>query len=453
MRLVLLVPLFVSLASAQDWPRFRGSNGSGVSRSTGLPVEFGPSKNVLWKASVPFGRSSPIIVGDRIFITASEEKKLIVMCLDRVSGKVLWRRAVDPLHPTPIHKTNDVASPTPVSDGKNVYAFFGTLGLISFGPDGNERWRLPLGPFDTFYGIGSSPILHDGTLVMLCDQRSKAFLVAVDAATGRIRWRVERTTASLESYASPIVHQTQVIVLGAKRIDAYSLASGEKQWWVTGLGAFPVGSPVISGNVAIFSTYGSDETGPGFDAFLKNDTNKDGRLTKAEMPDFEEFGAMDLNSDGFMDRAELEHMIKAGSGDYGLIAVQLGAKGDITKTGVVWRSKKNYPTLSTPIVYDGVFFMVKSGGIIGSYNPATGDVFKLGRTKDAIEEHYASPVAADGKLYFVSEHGKLTVIKADKQWEILAVNDLAEDCQSTPAIAGRSIYVRTKSALYAFGAK
>jgi outer membrane protein assembly factor BamB len=263
----------------------------------------------------------------------------------------------------------------------------------------------------------------------------------------------------LESYASPVIYQpkgepAQVIVLGAKRVDAYSVADGAKQWWVQGLGAFPVGSPVLSGDTVIVSTYGSDEKGPGYEEFIgKSDTNKDGRLAKLEMPDFAEFGAMDLNSDGFIDRDEWDRMTVSANGEFGLTAIRPGGKGDLTKTGIVWRSKKNFPTVSTPVVYEGIFYMIKSGGIIGSFRPETGELLKLGRTKEALEEHYASVVAADGKLFFLSESGKLTVAKAGRQWEVLAVNDLGEECHATPAIAGKNIYVRTKTSLYAFGEK
>src|SRR5262245_20096271 len=184
--------LTANLSAADDWPRFRGPNGAGVSESTGLPSEFGPTKNVVWKTAVPFARSSPVISGNRIFLTATEGENLIAMCLDRQSGKVLWKSEVKRPRATAIFKANDGASPTPATDGKNVYAFFADLGLISFGPEGKERWRVPLGPFDTFYGIGASPIVAGNTVLMVCDSRTKAFLIAVDATSAKVRWRAER---------------------------------------------------------------------------------------------------------------------------------------------------------------------------------------------------------------------------------------------------------------------
>jgi outer membrane protein assembly factor BamB len=142
-----------------EWLQFRGPNGTGVAEGFPLPAEFSSTKNLTWKTPVPFARSSPVITADRIFITATEGDKLITLALDRKTGKVLWRRDAERARHMTIYKANDGASPTPVSDGKNVFVFFAELGLISYGPDGKERWRVPLGPFNSFYGMGGSPVL------------------------------------------------------------------------------------------------------------------------------------------------------------------------------------------------------------------------------------------------------------------------------------------------------
>jgi outer membrane protein assembly factor BamB len=458
-----LICVAVMLASGEDWTRFRGPNGSGVSESTGVPAEFGPSKNVVWKTAVPFGRSSPVIAGERIFLTATEGEKLITLCLDRRSGRTLWRREiVRPRVSTTYSKTNDGASPSPVTDGKNVYVFFMDLGLVSYGPDGKERWRLPLGPFRTFYGLGTSPVLAGDTLLMVCDSRSKPFLVAVEANSGRVRWRVGRSEIRFEGYATPVIHApggqpAQVVILGANRVDAYALATGEKLWWVRGLGYFPVGSPVLGKDVLVVSTYGSDAPeGPDYDEHLKKfDANKDGRISLAEGKEMmgDEFGALDSNSDGFIDRSEYDDLREGAVGDYGLLAIRLGGRGDLTDTGVAWRYKKASPTVATSVIYKDVLYTVKAGGIINAMDPRTGEMFKTGRAKEATDEYYSSPVAADDKVFFVSETGKAAVVRAGRQWEVLGVNDVGEECYATPAIAGGRIFVRTRGALYCFGAK
>ncbi|HEX2443608.1 MAG TPA: PQQ-binding-like beta-propeller repeat protein [Vicinamibacterales bacterium] len=447
-------------AAAEDWPRFRGPNGSGVSNSAAVPAEFGPSKNLVWKTPVPFGRSSPVLAGDRIFLTAAEGNTLITLCLDRASGRVIWRKEITRSRVTPVYKLNDAASPTPVTDGANVFVFFPDVGLIAFGPDGAERWRLPLGPFDTFYGLGASPILAGDTLLLVCDARTGAFLIAVDTASGRVRWRAERRETSFEGHASPVVSERkgetpQVIVLGVNRIDAYDVATGERKWWLNGLAFLPVASPVLGPDVVIVSTWGSDApVGPSFEEFLKTDANKDRRLTPEETGGWDEFGAVDTNRDGIIVEAEWNALRQAGVGDYGMVAVGLrGARGDLTETGIIWRDRKNHSTIPTPVVYKSVLYVIKNGGIIASLDPGTGEIFKVGRTKEALGDYYASPVAADGKVIFLSDSGKATVLKADRQWEILAVNDIGEESYATPAIADGKIFLRTRNALYCFGAR
>jgi len=162
---------------------------------------------------------------------------------------------------------------------------------------------------------------------------------------------------------------------------------------------------------------------------------------------------VDKDGDGFIYEREWEELRKMGVGDYGMIAVRIGGRGDLTDTGVVWRDKKNYSTLPTSLIYKDVLYVPKGGGIIASLDPQTGQVLKIDRTKDALGDYYASPVAADDKVFFVSDSGKVTVVSAGRQWEILAVNDLGEETYATPAIAGRRLFIRTRHALYCFGAK
>jgi outer membrane protein assembly factor BamB len=468
LRLFLPVFFFVlgaaSPMQAQDWPRFRGPNGSGVSQSTGLPVEFGPAKNLLWKATVPFARSSPVVAGDRVYLTATEGEKLITLALDRRTGKPAWRTEIQRARAMSIYKANDGASPSPATDGKNVYAFFPELGLVSFDAKGKERWRAPLGPFDSFYGLAASPVFSGNTVLLLCDARSKPFIVAVDARSGKVRWRHERKEIRFEGYTSPIVYEppgqpAQMVVLGPNRVDAFAVETGEHLWWVRGLAFYPIGSPVMNKDTLVVSTSGTDAPkGPTFDDVLKSDGDKDGKLTPEEMKPmaelYEHFAGIDTNGDGFIERGEWD-FIRNGmaGGKYGLVGIRLGGRGDLTDTAVLWNEKKTYPTMPTPLVYNDVLYIVKTGGIIASLNPASGETHKVGRTEKALGEYYASPVAADGKLIFVSEAGVVTVARAQPQWEILAVNDLGEESFATPAIAGNALFIRTRNALYSFGKK
>lgn len=457
---VVSVLLLAGVAAGDDWLGFRGPNGSGVAETAGLPTELGPGKNLLWKMPVPFGRSSPVVTRDRIFLTASEGVKLITICLDRKTGKILWQREVVRARHMPIYRGNDPASPSPVSDGKNVYVFFAELGLISYGPDGKERWQLPMGPFNSFYGMGGSPVLAGDTLVMVCDQRTGSFLVAVDTRNGKVRWKKNR--ANLEGFSTPVVYRpkkgpAQVIVFGSHTLDAYSLDTGAQLWWVRQVGSYPKGVPVLGADMVYVSANGSDEPSfPPFEVSLKEyDADHDQRLHREEMKSHaeasEHFGWMDANNDGYIEQREYDFLRAASASGHGVTAIRLGGKGDLTPTHVAWRMKKAYPNVPAPLLYREVLYLAKEGGIISSLDPGTGEVLKTGRTPEAIDEYFASPVAGDGKVFLVSAGGKVTVLKAGAQWEILAMNDLGEECWATPAIAGRRIYIRTRNALYSFG--
>jgi outer membrane protein assembly factor BamB len=459
---VLLLTLLGSSSSADDWLGFRGPNGSGVSETTGVPAEFGATQNLAWKTLVPFGRSSPVVAGDRIFLTASEGEKLITLCLDRVSGKIIWRSEATRARHMPMFKGNDVASPTSVSDGTNVFVFFAELGLLSYGPDGKERWRVPLGPFNNFYGIGSSPVLAGDTLVMVCDQRTNSFVIAVDARNGSVRWKIDRTSP-IEGYATPIIYsppdgEPQILVFGSHAMEAYALKTGERLWWVGGVGYAPKGVPVLGRGMVYVSAPGGDApVFPPFDEGLKQfDANGDGRVqleeTRSDPYIHQHFGWMDPNGDGVIERTEYDHVWNASGAGHGLTAIRPGGKGNISAMGIVWSVKKGYPNVPAPLLYQDVLYTVRTGGIITSLNPETGDILKMGRSESALEEYYSSPVAADNKVFMISESGKVTVLKAGGLWEILAVNDLGEEVWATPAIANRTIYIRTRSALYAFAA-
>jgi len=227
---------------------------------------------------------------------------------------------------------------------------------------------------------------------------------------------------------------------------------------VNKIGSYPKGVPVLGTDMVYVTAEGGDQSFlPPFDDILKQfDSNKDQRIhrdeMKAEKEAIEHFGWLDANSDGFIDRAEHDFVRNSTIGGHGLTAVRLSGKGDLTSSNVVWRVQKSYPGIPAPLIYRDVMYLMKEGGIVSSVNPATGEILKQGRTPNALEEYYASPVAADGKIFVASASGKVTVLKAGAQWEILATNDLDDEIWATPAIAGNSLYIRTRNALYSFGA-
>lgn len=460
-----LTLLMAGPSLAGEWTQFRGPNASGLSDERNLPVEFGPTKNVVWKTPLPPGHSSPVLTSDRIFLTAEEDKKLWVFCLDRATGKILWRREAPRPRVQELHKSNHAASPSPVTDGRNAYVFFTDFGLIAYGPDGNERWRTPLGPFNNPFGQGASPVLSGDKLLMICDSESGSFFVALDKNTGRTVWRVERPDVT-RGFSTPVLYQPkdgklQALVAGAYQLTAYEVDTGKAVWWVRGLTWQLKPTPVLGQDVVFVQNWaggaddGQQENVPPFEEVLSRwDANKDGKLSPAEVPDTKITKAWreaDLDDTGFLEERDWRFIRSKRSVLNAVNAFRLGGQGDMTEKNFLWRYTKSLPNVPSPLLYKGVLYMVKEGGIVTTLEPATGKVIKQARLTGALELYFSSPVGADDKVYTMSEACKVSVLKAGGEWEILALNDLGdESCHATPAIAGSKLYIRTRSALYCF---
>lgn len=341
-----------------------------------------------------------------------------------------------------------------MADANGVYAFFSDFGLAAFAPDGTPRWEVPLGPFNPPHGMATSPILCDGKVVLVADQVAGSYIAAFDAADGRQVWKTERPSLA-GGYSTPITHQPedgplQVIASGPLELAGYSAATGQKLWSVVGMGAMPISVPA-AGRDTFYVNSGSV---PPFEVLagrLQADRNRDGRITPDEFPDpafRDAVLAIDRASgdgDGAVDAREWNQALalSRGSND-ALVAAHAG--------GTRWRFTRSLPTVPSVLLYREVLYLVKEGGILTTLDPRKGVVLKQGRLTGALEPYFASPVAADGKVYVVSETGKVVVLKAGgRDWAILAVNDLGEECYATPAIADGRLYVRTRGSLYAFG--
>jgi outer membrane protein assembly factor BamB len=229
--------------AAENWVRFRGPNGTGVSAARNVPVTFGPDRSVKWKTPLPPGHSSPVFTDTHIFLTAHSDAKddyrLFAIALDRASGRQLWQHEVPRRQKGRRENVNGPASPSPVTDGANVYFFFQDFGLISYTAAGQERWRLPLGPFNMYYGFGASPILEDGKLILAADQDTDPYLLALDARTGKQIWRVARPHV-ISGYSTPTIWRpktgpAQILIPESFQLTAYSIEDGAKLWWVRGL--------------------------------------------------------------------------------------------------------------------------------------------------------------------------------------------------------------------------
>jgi outer membrane protein assembly factor BamB len=461
--------LFLPAATAEDWTQFRGPNASGISNDTGLPTHFGPDQNVIWKTQLPPGHSSPVLTQNRIFLTAHENNKLFVICLDRASGKIIWQREVSRPRSQELHKSNDPASPSPVTDGQHVYAFFTDFGLISFDADGKERWRLPLGPFNNPFGMGASPILAEDKLLLNCDSETDSFFIAVDKNSGKLNWRVERPDAT-RGYSTPVLYRPakgslQVLVAGSLRLSAYEVASGKEIWWIRGL-TWQIKPTPVFGRDSIYilgwaggADPGQQEDVPPFEEILKRlDLNKDGKLAQEEIEDprmKKDWRNLDLDHDGFMNDRDWRLYREKRTVQNGVFAYRLEnqkeMRGDLTESNLLWRYQKSLPNVPSPLFYRDVLYLLKEGGILTALDPKTGAVLKQDRLREAPGDYYASPVGADGKVFAISQEGKVTVLKAGGELEVLAVNDLDDLCNATPAISGGRIYLRTRNTLYCFG--
>jgi outer membrane protein assembly factor BamB len=459
--------LFLALGlSGADWPQFRGPDASGLCPSCGkVPTEFGPQSNVLWKTTVPVGNSSPIVTGDRIFLTASEGDELITLCVNRTTGKLQWRRSVRASRRETQHTLNDRAAPTAVTDGKSVFVFFADFGVVAYDLEGKQLWHLPLGPFNSLHGVAASPIYADGKVILVCDQDTDSYIIAIDSDSGKTIWKTPRDVSN--GYSTPILYRpprgpAQIIAPGSYQLTAYSIVDGQPLWYVRGLTSQPKSAPTIVGDVVYFSgwTVGNDagqqvELPVFAEVIAASDANKDGKLSQTELPKpWQPTGtwrAIDLDRDGFLNEREWTFFRSRRSSRNGVLAVKLGGRGDVTDTHVLWRFEKSLPDVPTPLVYDGVVFLVRSGGIATTLDAKTGKVIKQGRLTGAMEDYYASPIGVDGKLYVASEHGKVVVLRAAGDWEVLAINEFDSGIFATPAIGDGQMYIRTRNALYAIG--
>ncbi len=465
--LLLLTPS-VSPAAELVWDRFRGPNGSGISGATGIPEEFGPETNVVWKTPLPHGLSSPVFGNDSIFLTGSEGDKLVTFSLDRNTGRIKWRRQIERERAGRLRAPNNPASPSVATDGENLFAFFQDFGLVAYGPDGNELWRLPLGPFNNPMGLGASPVYVDGKVIQVCDSETDSFMVALDAATGEIAWRRERPY-SLRGFSTPVLYRpdgagVQLLVPGSYEFAAFDVSSGEKVWWVQGLTWQMKPTPVLDEEGFAYvlgwagsADFGQQEDVPPFDQVLAElDADKDGRLSAVELRERlgnkvrNGLGSYDLDNSKFMEARDWEHHRRKRLAVNAVRKIKLGGKGDVTDGAVRWLHYKSLPNVPSPLLYDGIVYLVKDGGLVTALSAEDGTVLKQGRLREAMGRYFASPVAADGKMYAADETGQVAVVRLGAEWTVIRTNAMGEEVYATPVVMDGRLFIRTRSALYCF---
>jgi outer membrane protein assembly factor BamB len=319
--------------------------------------------------------------------------------------------------------------------------------------DGREKWRTALGPFTQPHGMAASPILAAGSVIVVADQVADSFITAFDTATGKIRWKTPRPNF-VGSYSTPVLVENNVVLGGPVEMVAYDAKTGEKRWSIPKMGVMPIGSPVCEGN----RIFVNNDAVPPFEALakeMKGDRNGDGKLTPDEFPDpsFKEAVlAIDRtygNGDGAVDQAEWDGALTLMETMNALVAVQMTG----TTAKELWRTEKKLADASTPLLYEGVLYLVRNGGVLSSLDSGTGRILRQEHLAEMERAVFASPVAAEGKVYVVNESGRIAVIRAGGEWRVLAVNDVREKCYATPALVQGIILIRSEHSLWAFQQK
>ena len=464
----ILAALILSARAESVWPQFRGPSGASTAVGAAPPRELDGTRHLLWRSPVPSGSSSPVIVGDRIFLTGFSDGKLATFALKRSDGSVAWRHDLAPEKIEPfMEKLGSPAASTCATDGERVVSYFGSHGLQAFDLDGKALWevKLPVTQTKDGFGTGTSPIIHDGVVYLVRDEDGPGNgLYAFDAKTGAQLWKQSRKEFRV-SFGTPVVWDGSLVILGDTRAKGYDLKTGEERWIVRGLSAYPCTTPTTGtdGNlyIATWSPGGSaDEAMPEYDVFLKMmDKDGDGRISRAEttgtpLQDF--FDVQDKDKSGYMERAEWQtnlDWMKRGKNI--VLGIKPGGHGDITESHVLWSNEKGAPYVASPLFYDGKLFIVKDGGLATLYEAATG---KLLYTKERLGvpgDFYVSPTIVGDRIFVGATSGMLLILDAQSTEKpvVLGKIDLGEYLAASPAIVDGKVYVRTKEHVVALGAR
>lgn len=400
------------LARASDWPCWRGPDGLGVTAESNLPVQWSKDQNVSWKTPLSGkGASSPIIWGDRVYLTMqTDDAALHVLALDRRSGKAVWDREIGRGN-LPANKLHNMASPSPVSDGEHVWVVFGTGDIACLDTDGKIVWQRNFvkdyGPIKTNHGYGSSPMIENGKLFVVCMHQGPSYVLALDARTGKNLWKKDRNLESegeaQDSYSTPIFlrvgGRTQLVMEGAESINAYDPATGDELW--------------SRNRLKVPHPYGRTIAGP----------------TAGE-------GVVIAVASGFQNRGYT-------------LALKGDGKGKLSDTDQLWKVEKFSADCPTPVIYQGNLFFIRDDGMASCVDLKTGEPKWQQRLFSANVK--VSPVAGDGKIYFLNGQGNCYVVKASNKLEVLSTNQLNEATLSTPAISRHQIFLRTDGNLYCVG--
>lgn len=492
-----------TLASTQsEWNRFRGPNGSGVASPGARPPLRPTAAHLAWKTPLSRGQSSPVLAGDRLFLTAIEgENTLLTLAFDRKTGKALWKAAAPDGPLEQVHQANSPAAPTPYVDPARVITYFGSFGLLCHDHQGKLLWTREIPTPKSLYGTSTSPIGFRNTVILVIDndadlpdsEFSQSKVIAIDKATGDLVWETPRPFVR-SGWSTPAILEPasgegdpELIVLGHGRVYGYDAATGQEKWFVNGFSRETIAVPVVGNGMAYVSAsmlggVGDEQPDrePFWEAMLPFDTDQDGRVGREEIgehftfplrphlplshPGFgiplpsdpakrrerqlAFFGWVDKDRDGCWTRKELIEHLSFDRGRPNLMAIRPGGSGDVTETHVAWALHRNIPEIPSPIYDQNRLYLVRDGGVLSAIDATNGGV--LYRKRLGTSGHYSpSPVIANGHLYLLSNEGVLSVIKTGDSYELIHQYDLEETVSATPAIDKDTLYVRTEKHLLA----
>lgn len=464
--LVLVLAAISPVNAAEVWSRFRGEGGSGrAAAGSKLPTEIGPDKHVVWKIELAPGHSSPVVFGDRIYVTAEKNKQLVTIALDRATGKTLWEKVAPHEKLEAVHGIGSHAQCSPSADDERVVALFGSCGLFCYDRDGKELWKVPMGPFKNEFGAGSSPQIVDDRVIVCQDHDTDSFLAAYDKRSGSVLWRTDRAEFP-RNYCTPLIltvnGQKQIVIAATLRVVGYDFETGKELWTVRGISRMVSLSPFLTESGTLITggwAAGGDESErisvQPFSVIKKDlDKNGNGTLEESELPkgDIKQrFPQVDRNKDGSLTEAEYEYFRTLfEQGQNSIVAIKPEAQGEATETHLLWKQRKLVPFCSSPVAVGDFVFTIKDGGIFACLDLKNGKHIKQGRASGT-DDYYSSPVAADGKLFLIDEEGRLTVLSADPECRTLHTAEFGEKAFATPAIVGNRLYLRTSGHLYCFG--
>jgi len=410
---------------ADNWHQFRGPENNGVSRTATPPLNWSEKGNLRWKARLEgAGVSSPIVWGEKVFLLTARNTgkvdpalpkpedqpervfgikhpntsyEMVVLCFDRNSGKTLWRKVATTKIPHEgHHRDASFASATPFCDGKRLYCWFGSAGLFAYSLDGKKLWERDLGKarVGASLGEGSSPVVHDGRLILVRDfDRGQSSIVVLDAANGKTLWKKDREERN--AWATPAIAEydgvTQVITTATNQVRSYNLENGELIWWAKGLTNNCTPCPIAENGVVY---------------------------------------------------------CMSGYKGFSLLAIPISGRGDVTDS-ILWKADRGTPYVPSPILYQGQLYYTQSNQNILSSRVAIDGTEKIARTRiPELGGVYASPVGADGKIYFTGRYGTTVVIEAGSEFKILATNRLDDQFHASPALSGKQIFLRGMRYLY-----